>query len=87
MTKVLIYYENVTDIQIKNLIDYLIENGANVKNTGPNLYEVTGHGITSNATYNTDTKILTVEISKPWFNLIPISSIDDGIKKGLGIEL
>jgi hypothetical protein len=77
-------YTGVTPEEMTAMRAKLIAGGAQITASvaAPNQFRVTGHGITSNATYDPATKTLTVAVvSKPW--IIPASAIDEGIKEAL----
>jgi hypothetical protein len=82
-------YKNVTPAQIAQLRAKLTAGGATItpKNGAPTLasdneFRVTGHGITSDVTYEPTSSTLSVDVvSKPW--IVPISAIDNAIKAAL----
>jgi hypothetical protein len=77
-------YFKVTPAQVEAMTKELTDGGAKVTTESDNMYEITGHGITANATYDPKALTLTVNVvSKPW--VVLAGSIDHGIKKALGI--
>jgi hypothetical protein len=76
-------YESVTPDAIQTLVQELRAAGSMVTNPTTNGWEIKGHGVMAQATYDPTTAILQVDIiSKPFF--VPDSFINTGILKALG---
>jgi hypothetical protein len=76
-------YASVTPETIQNLVQELRTAGSVVTNPTTNGWEIKGHGVMAQATYDPTAQTLQVDIiAKPFF--VPDSFINTGILKALG---
>lgn len=81
-----IQYSGVSQGQIDVLVADLPSHGSTVQNQspkgGPQVYIISGHGVTVNAVYTGNNLMITVT-KKPFY--IPFSAIERGLSGALGI--
>ena len=74
-----------TQAQVDSLLQQLGAGGSTITVKAPDDDEISGKGITVEAKFDPATGTLTVDIEHKPF-MIPVSMIDGGIKKALGVS-